>query len=293
MGCNVKDDWHRIRKNIRIDKYLFIEKGTRGEVSYIVKRYAKTNNKYMNDYDSEKSSTFITYLDKNNLYGWTMSEYLPYEKFEWLENIDKFDVMSINEKSDIGYILEVDLEYPKELHELHNDYPLAPEKLAVSSDMLSEYCQKIADEYDIKVGDVKKIIPDLSNKTKYVLYYRNLQMYLSLGIKLTKIHRVLKFKQSDWMKKYIDFNTEKRKNATTDFEKDFFKLIINSVYGKTIENLRKRINVRLVNNAKDFLKYTKTNKMLLINYLIKIMLLFMKLNQFQCLTKQFMLDLLS
>ena len=89
-----------------------------------------------------------------------------------------------------------------------------------------------------------------------MLYYRNIQLYLSLGIKLTKIHRVLKFKQTDWMKKYIDFNTEKRKNATTDFEKDSFKLMINSVYGKTMENLRKRINVRFVNNKKDFLKYT-------------------------------------
>ena len=185
-----------------------------------------------------------------------MSEYLPYEKFEWLENIDKFDVMSTDEKDDIGYILEVDLEYPKELHELHNDYPLAPEKVPVSSDMLSEYCKKIADEYGIKVGDVKQLIPNLSNKTKYVLYYKNLQMYLSLGMKLTKIHRVLKFKQSDWMKKYIDLNTEKRKNVTNDFEKDFFKLMTNSVYGKTIENLRKRISVRLVNNAKDILKYT-------------------------------------
>ena len=84
-------------------------------------------------------------MDKNNLYGWSKSKYLPYEKFEWLENIDKLDVMSINEKSEIGYILEVDLEYPKELHELHNDYPLGPEKLAVSSDMLLEYCKKIAD----------------------------------------------------------------------------------------------------------------------------------------------------
>ena len=115
---------------------------------------------------------------------------------------------------------------------------------------------KIADEYGIKVGDVKTLIPNLSNKTKYVLYYRNLQLYLSLGIILTKIHRALQFKQSDWMKKYIDFNTEKRKNATNVFEKDFFKLMINSVYGKTMENLRKRINVRLVNNEKDFLKYT-------------------------------------
>ena len=210
----------------------------------------------MSDYHPEKPSTFITYLDKNNLYGWSMIEYLLYEKFEWLKNIDEFDVMSINEKCDIGYILEVDLKYPKKLHELHNDYPLASETLAVSRDMLSTYCKTIADKYDIKVGDVKKLIPNLGNKTKYVLYYRNLQMNLSLGMKLTKIHRVLKFKQPDWMKKYIDFNTEKRKNATNDFEKDFFKLMINSVYGKTIENLRKRINVKLVNYAKDFLKYT-------------------------------------
>ena len=176
-------------------------------------------------------------------------------KNEWLENIDEFDAMSINEKRDIGYILEVDLEYPKELHELSNDYPLAPEKL-VSNDMLSAYCKNIADEDDIKVGDVKKLIPNLGNKTKYVLHYRNLQLYLSLGMKLTNIHRVLKIKQSDWMKKYIDFNTGKRKNASNDFEKDFFKLMINSVYGKTIENLRKRIFVRLANNEKDFLKYT-------------------------------------
>ena len=123
---------------------------------------------------------------------------------------------------------------------------------------LIEYCQIIVKtyEYGIKVGDVMKLIPYLGNKTNYVLHYRNLQLYLSLGIKLTKIHRMLKFKQSYWMKKYIDFNTEKRMNAANDFEKDFFKLMINSVYGKTMENLRKRINVRFVNNKKDFLKYT-------------------------------------
>ena len=122
-----------------------------------------------------------------------------------------FDVNSISEKSEIGYFLEVDLEYPDELHELHNDYPLAPEKLTISSDMLSKYCKEMADKYGIKVGDVKNLIPNLGKKTKYVLHYRNLQLYWSLKMKLTKINRVLEFKQSDWKKKYIDFNNEKRK----------------------------------------------------------------------------------
>ena len=163
--------------------------------------------------------------------------------------------MSIDKKSDVGYILEVDLKYPNELHELHNDYPLAPEKLTVTNDIISNYCKSIADKYDIKVGDIKKLISNLGNKNKYVLHYKNLHLYLSLKIKLTKIHRVLKFKQSVWMKKYIGFNTKKRMCATNDFEKDFLKLMINSVYGKTMENLRKRISIRFVNNKKDFLKY--------------------------------------
>ena len=129
--------------------------------------------------------------------------------------------MSISEKNLIGYFLEVDLEYSDKLH---NGYPLAPEKLAVSNNVLSKYCKKIPDKYEIKVGDVKKLIPNLGNKNNHVVHYRNLQLYLSLGMKLTKIHRVLKFKQSDWMKKYIDFNTKKRMNAANDFEKDFFKI---------------------------------------------------------------------
>ena len=146
--------------------------------------------------------------------------------------------MWISEKSLIGCLLKVDFKYSDKLHELHNDYTLAPDKPAVSSNMLSNYCYKYADKYEMKVGDVKYLISNLSNKTNYVIHYRNLQ--LSFGMKLTKIHTVLNFKQSHWMKKYIDFNTEKRVNAANDFEKDFSKLMINSVYRKTMENLRKK-----------------------------------------------------
>ena len=123
-----------------------------------------------------------------------MSEYFAYEGLKWLKNVDQFDVMSIDKKSLTWYLLEVNLEYPNELHELHNDYPLVPEKLAVSSDMFSKYCNKIADKYEIRICDVKKLIPNLGNKTKYVHHHRNLQLYLSLGMKLNKIHRVLKVK---------------------------------------------------------------------------------------------------
>ena len=155
----------------------------------------------MDDYDPTKQSTFISYLDTNNLYGWARSDYLPSEGFRQLKNVDELDVMSIKEKSPVGCLLEIYLEYPDELHELHNDYPLAPEKLAVSSDMLSKYCKKIAAKYEIKIGDVTKLILNLGNKTNYAVHYRNLQLYLSLGMKLTKIHIMLKFKQSHWMKK--------------------------------------------------------------------------------------------
>ena len=157
MGCYVKNDGCKIKKKRDIDKYLFIEKGLRGGISCIAKRYAKANNKCLNDYDPKKPSTFISYLDMNNLYDWAMSEYLPCGRFKWWKNIDKFDIVSINDKSSIGYLLEVDLKYPDELHKLHNDFPVAPEKLAVFSDIMSNYCKKIADKYEIKDGDVKKI----------------------------------------------------------------------------------------------------------------------------------------
>ena len=129
----------------------------------------------MKNYDPTRASKYISYLDMNNLYGWGMSQRLPYGGVKQLKNVDKFDVNSISENSSIGYILKVDLKYPDELHKLHNDYPLALEELTIPYDMLSDYCKEIADDYGIKVGDVKNLIPNLGDKTNYVLHYRNLQ----------------------------------------------------------------------------------------------------------------------
>ena len=239
-----------------IDMYQFIEKGMRGGISYIANRYGKANNKYMKKYDKMAPSKYIMYLDANNLYGYAMSQYLPTGGFRWLtqKQIDKTNLAKYTEDSKKGLILEVDLEYKKELHDLHNDYPIGAEKVKATNDMLSDYCKNIADKFNISTGLVHKLIPTLNNKEKYVLHYRNLQLYLDLGLKLTKVHRVLEFNQSPWLKQYIDFNTEKRKNVKNDFEKDFFKLMNNSVYGKSMENLRKRVDVRLITDEKKLLK---------------------------------------
>ena len=161
----------KLEKISDIDMYLFIEKALRGGISSIAKRYSEANNKYMKNYDPRKPSKYIEDLVKIICIN---KGYLRYGEFKWLKNADNFDVNSISENSPIGYTLEVDLEYPDELHVLHNDYPLAPEKLAIPYDMLSDYCKKITDEYEIKVGDVKNLIPNLGGKTNYVLHYRNL-----------------------------------------------------------------------------------------------------------------------
>ena len=239
-----------------IDMFQFIEKGMRGGISYIANRYGKANNKYMSKYDENKPSKYIMYLDANNLYGWAMSQYLPTGGFKWLteKQINKINLAQYNEDSNKGLLIEVNLEYPKELHDLHNDYPLAAERVCVNNNMLSKYCKRIAAKYNISTGLVHKLIPTLSNKEKYVLHYRNLQLYLDLGLKINKVHRVLEFNQSPWLKQYINFNTEKRTQAKNSFEKDFFKLMNNSVFGKTMENLRKRVDVRLITDEKKLLK---------------------------------------
>ena len=239
-----------------IDMHLFIERGMRGGISYIAKRYCRANNEFVKGYDSSLERSFITYWDVNNLYGAAMLEYLPYDEFEWLsdDKIDSIDFNCVSSESDVGYILEVDLEYPCKLHDFHNAYPLAREKMTASKDMLSDYCSSIAEKCDVKVGDVSKLIPNLRDKSCYVLHYRALQLYVSLGMVVGKIHRALKFKQSDWLKSFVMFNTAKRMNVANEFKKSFFKLIINSVYGKTMENVRKRVNVKFINNKKRYLK---------------------------------------
>ena len=241
-----------------IDMFQFIEKGMRGGISYIANRYGIANNKHMKKYDEKAPSKYIMYLDANNLYGWAMSQYLPTGGFRWMteKQIDNIDLFKYKEDSKKGLILEVDLDYPEDLHDLHNDYPLAPEKIKTTEDMLSEYSKEIAKKYGISTGLVHKLIPTLRKKEKYVLHYRNLQLYLNLGLKLKKIHRVLEFNQSSWLKQYIDFNTVKRTNAKNSFEKDFFKLMNNSVFGKTMENIRKRVDVRLVTDEKKLLNLT-------------------------------------
>ena len=241
---------------------LFIEKGMRGGISTITHRHAVANNKYMKNYNPEVESSYLIYLDANNLYGWAMSQSLPVGDFKWIpsedfEDTEDFILENYTNDTRKGVILEVDLEYPEELHDLHNDYPLAPEKILITDDMLSKYCKDLKDSENISSGRVHKLVPNLRNKEKYVLHYRNLQLYLSLGMKLTKIHRVLEFTQRPWMKRYIDFNTEKRKMAKNSFEKDFFKLMNNSVFGKTMENLRKRSNIKLEADPDHLLKLTR------------------------------------
>ncbi|XP_035216330.1 uncharacterized protein LOC118189772, partial [Stegodyphus dumicola] len=233
-----------------VDMHLFIEQGIRGGISVITKRWAQANNHYMPNYDSTNPESYIMYLDANNLYGWAMSQALPYGEFEWIsaEAVTPEWILSISENSTEGYILEVDLEYPPELHDAHNDYPLAPEKLKINLEDLSPFSQNILPYQNF--NSQIKLIPNLKHKQNYIVYYKNLQFYLKEGLKLTAVHRILKFKQKAWLKPYIDFNTEQRKNSKSAFEKDFFKLLNNSIYGKTMENIRNHVNVQLVNERK-------------------------------------------
>ncbi|KAK3757134.1 hypothetical protein RRG08_049801 [Elysia crispata] len=232
------------------DQHLFIEKGMRGGISMVSKRHARANNPAVEGYDPEKPNSHILYLDANNLYGWAMSQPLPTGGFRWVEDCDGLVGTIKDQPADWpeGFILEVDLEYPQELHDEHNAYPIAPERIVVQKEWMSEYQHGLL---GVASAEVEKLVPNLRNKSHYVLHYRNLQLFLGLGIKLKKIHRALRFKQSPWMEPYIRMNTELRKQATSAFEKDIYKLMNNSVFGKTMENLRKRVDVKLVRSHEE------------------------------------------
>ena len=172
--------------------YVFFEKVVTGRVSYISKRYSKVNNKHLKCYDPKQESKLIIHLEANNLYGYATSKFLPTNGFKWIDP-KEFDSNKYSSNSAKGCVLEVDLEYPKELCELHNDYPLAPDKIEIKKEMLSKDQLKIVDLYNIPIDTVKKLVPNFFDKEKYVLHYQNFQIYLRLELKLKKVHRVLEF----------------------------------------------------------------------------------------------------
>ena len=207
---------------------LMVEKGIRGGICHAIYRYAKANNKYMKNYNKDKEELFLQCLDPNNLYGWAMSQKLPASGFKWEKNMLKFNeefIKNYEEDSDKGYILEVDVKYPENLHDLHSDLPFLPEKM--------------------KIGKCKKLVCNLYDKKNCVVHIRSLKQALNHGLILKKVDRVIQFNQETWLKPYIDMNTKLRKKAKSEFEKDFFKLMNNVVFGKTMENVRKHRDTKL------------------------------------------------
>ena len=186
----------------------------------------------MENYDENEKSSYIQYLYANNLYGWAMSQKLPVNGFKWIENneINEEFMKNYDENNDKGYILEVDVKYPRKLHDLHSDLPFLPKR--------------------IKIDKCKKLVCNLRNKKKYVVHINSLKQALNHGLKLKKVHRIIEFNQEAWLKPYIDVNTELRKVAKDDFERDLFKLMNNSVFGKTVENIRKHRDIKLVTTDK-------------------------------------------
>ena len=210
---------------------LIAEKGIRGGICRSFYRYAKANNKHIKDYDKIKKSPCLHYWDVNNLYHWGMSTKFPVNKFDWIKGASQFNeedfVKNYNEESDEGYFLEFDFQYLEKLHELPNDLQFLPERM--------------------KITKVEKLVANLHVKFEYVIHIRNLkQVSLNHGLFFTKVHRVIKFNQNTWLKTYIDMNIDLRKKAKNEFEKDFFKLMNNAVFGKTMENVKKHRDIKLL-----------------------------------------------
>ena len=215
------------------DMLLMVEEGIRGGICHAVQRYAHANNKYMKDYDRKKKSSYIQYLDANNLYGKAMTEKLPVKGFRWMKDISKIDedfVKVYNKNDNKGYIIDADVDYPSKLQNLQSDLPFLPERMVINN--------------------TKKLVCNLNDKKNYIVHINVLKQPLDHGLKFKKVHRVIEFEQEAWLKEYIDVNTELRKKATNDFEKDFFKLMNNAVFGKTMENVRKHRDIKLVKSDK-------------------------------------------
>ena len=246
------------------DMYQFFERGIRGGQSVIFKKYAKANNKYLSDYNPEEPSTYISYLDANNLYGVAMSCKLPDSGFKWIggDEISIDDIMNYDEeKHNEAYVLEVDLEYPKELHDKHNDYPLACERYQPKGDNCFKLCGTFYDKKDS------------------IVHIKNLQLYLKHGLKVTKISRGVKFHQSAWLKTWIDLNTNFRKVAKNDFEKDYFKLMNNAVFGKCMENVRDRIEIKTAFDDKYYTKYVSKPNFHSSKILVQDAMMLLKMNK--------------
>ncbi|XP_050508970.1 uncharacterized protein LOC126886162 [Diabrotica virgifera virgifera] len=216
------------------DMFLFVERGIRGGLSQVCsKRRVHANNKYMTSYDPSKPDSYLMYFDVNNQYGWAMSQFLPYGGFEWVDA--NIDVLSIADDASEGYFLEVDLAYPQHIHDRHKDLPFCPQSLNPKTMLPPK-----------RPREQTKLMATLHDKERYVIHYRALKQALAHGLVLKKIQRVLKFKQSPWLKSYIDLNTNLRKAAKNEFEKNLFKLMNNAVFGKTMENVRKRVDIKLL-----------------------------------------------
>ena len=228
-----------------VDMLLFFERGIRGGFNGIGElRHFEANNSYMDSFDDTKPSVFGAFFDVTSLYAGTMQPMLPLDQYAWNDAITLSQILQTDDDSPVGYFVEVDLEYPSSLHDEHNDLPLAPEKLTIKQSWLSSFAQS----FGIKVSSdgPKKLIETLFDKNNYVSHYRNLKFYLKHGLKVKRLHRVIQFRQSKWLGEYISKNTVMRKQAVNDFEKNFYKLMSNACFGKTMENLRNRREISFV-----------------------------------------------
>jgi hypothetical protein len=244
------------------DMYDFVERGIRGGIAVVSKRYAEANNPIVGNFDSGKDKSYIMYYDFVNLYGWAMTMKLPYKDFRWLSDVElvklEKDLLSINTEGEDFYALEVDLEYPRNLHDIkvHIDLPLAVDKRTIDQSMLSPFQKNLLSSFpQIKMGKVPKLVPSFLPKFNYVCHLKNLQFYLQQGLKLKKIHRVLTGKQMAILSEYIALNSKRRQQAIYKYIISFWKGMNNHLFGKCMQNVRNLIDVKVITTEEQVSKY--------------------------------------